>query len=303
MNIKESFTSWIYSVQDRICTSLESADGKARFREDLWTREDGGGGRSRVIEKGGLFEKGGVNVSTVYGELPELIRKRFDVDQGQFYACGLSLVLHPESPMVPTVHANFRFFELYEKEGGEAVDSWFGGGADLTPYYVFEEDARHFHQTYKTTCDRFHPDLYPRFKKACDRYFYNEHRGEGRGIGGIFFDYLRSEKSQNLAFWHEMTRACGDAFLSSYLPIVERRRETPWGEPERYFQELRRGRYVEFNLIHDRGTLFGIKTGGRTESILMSLPPRVRWDYNVTPEPGSREAETTEVLRKPRDWV
>ena len=308
MSIKNSFTQWIHDLQDRICSALEEADGKARFREDLWEREGGGGGRSRVIEKGGVFEKGGVNVSTVHGELPELIRKRFGVTQGWFYACGISLVLHPESPMIPTVHANFRYFELYEREGGEqedgeAVDAWFGGGADLTPYYLFEEDARHFHQIYKSVCDRFHPELYPKFKTSCDRYFHNEHRDERRGVGGIFFDYLRAGDEQNLGFWHEMTRACGDAFLSSYLPIVERRRGEPWGDEERYFQELRRGRYVEFNLIHDRGTLFGLKTGGRAESILMSLPPRVRWDYNVEPQPGTREAELVDVLRSPRDWV
>ena len=303
MSIKTSFTKWIHDAQDRICSAFEDADGKARFREDRWARDGGGGGRSRVIEKGDLFEKGGVNVSTVHGELPELIRKRFGVTQGWFYACGISLVVHPQSPMIPTVHANFRYFELYEKEGGDPVDAWFGGGADLTPYYLFAEDARHFHQVYKTVCDRFHPELYPRFKTACDRYFHNEHRGEARGIGGIFFDYLRSEEEQNLAFWHDMTTSCGDAFLSSYLPIVERRRNEPWGDEERYFQELRRGRYVEFNLIHDRGTLFGLKTDGRTESILMSLPPRVRWDYNVQPLPGTREAELLDVLRNPRDWV
>ncbi len=303
MSIKTSFTKWIHDAQDRICSAFEDADGKARFREDRWARDGGGGGRSRVIEKGDLFEKGGVNVSTVHGELPELIRKRFGVTQGWFYACGISLVVHPQSPMIPTVHANFRYFELYEKEGGDPVDAWFGGGADLTPYYLFAEDARHFHQVYKTVCDRFHPELYPRFKTACDRYFHNEHRGEARGIGGIFFDYLRSEEEQNLAFWQDMTTSCGDAFLSSYLPIVERRRNEPWGDEERYFQELRRGRYVEFNLIHDRGTLFGLKTDGRTESILMSLPPRVRWDYNVQPLPGTREAELLDVLRNPRDWV
>ncbi len=303
MSIKTSFTKWIHEAQDRICKALEEADGKARFREDRWDRDGGGGGRSRVIENGGLFEKGGVNVSTVHGELPDVIRKRFGVAQGWFYACGISLVLHPESPMIPTVHANYRFFELYENEGGDPVDAWFGGGADLTPYYLFDEDARHFHQIYKTTCDRFHPELYARFKKACDSYFHNGHRGEARGVGGIFFDYLRSDEQQNLEFWHEMTTGCGDAFLSSYLPIVERRKTEPWGEAERYFQELRRGRYVEFNLIHDRGTLFGLKTGGRTESILMSLPPRVRWDYDTLPAPGTREAELQEVLRSPRDWV
>ncbi len=303
MSIKESFTNWIYDAQNRICTSLESIDGSAGFQEDLWKREGGGGGRSRIIEKGGVFEKGGVNASAVHGELPGLIRKRFEVDEGWFHACGLSLVLHPESPMIPTVHANFRYFELYNEEGGEAVDAWFGGGADLTPYYLFEKDVRHFHRTFKTVCDHHHPDLFPRFKKACDHYFYNVHRGETRGVGGIFFDYLRSKNEQNLSFWHELTTACGDAFLSAYLPIVEWREEEPWGDQERYFQELRRGRYVEFNLIHDRGTLFGLNTGGRVESILMSLPPRVRWDYNVQPDPGSREANLLEVLRKPEDWV
>ncbi len=304
MSIKESFTGWVHDAQDRICKALESADGRAGFREDSWERDgDGGGGRSRVIEKGKIFEKGGVNTSVVHGELPELIRKRFGVTQGWFYACGISLVLHPESPMIPTVHANFRYFELYEKEDGDPVDAWFGGGADLTPYYLFEEDARHFHQIYKTACDRFHPELYPRFKIECDRYFHNKHRGESRGIGGIFFDYLRSGQEQNLEFWHDMTTACGDAFLSSYLPLVERRKNELWGDEERYFQELRRGRYVEFNLIHDRGTLFGLKTGGRIESILMSLPPRVRWDYNDHPEPDTRQAVLLDVLKNPRDWV
>ncbi len=303
MSIKESFTDWIHDTQDRICKALESADGKAGFQDDLWERDGGGGGRSRIIEKGNVFEKGGVNTSTVHGELPEIIRKRFGVTQGWFYACGISLVLHPESPMIPTVHANFRFFELYEKEGGDPVDAWFGGGADLTPYYLFDEDARHFHQVYKATCDRFHPELYHRFKKECDRYFFNKHRGEARGIGGIFFDYLRSDEAQNLKFWYEMTTSCGDAFLSSYLPIVERRKGASWGDEERYFQELHRGRYVEFNLIHDRGTLFGLKTGGRIESILMSLPPRVRWDYDFQPEPDTREANLLDVLKKPRDWI
>ncbi len=303
MNIKESFTNWIYETQDRICTALEDTDGKARFREDEWKREEGGGGRSRIIENGEIFEKGGVNVSTVHGELPELIRKRFEVDKGWFYACGISLVLHPQSPMIPTVHANYRYFELYDEEGGDPVDAWFGGGADLTPYYLFEEDVRHFHQTCKAVCDQHHPELYPKFKESCDRYFYNEHRGESRGTGGIFFDYLRAKEECNLAFWYTLATRCGDAFLSSYLPIVERRKTEPWGEPERYFQELRRGRYVEFNLIHDRGTLFGLKTGGRIESILMSLPPRVRWDYNVKHDPASREAKLLEVLRSPRNWV
>ncbi|MEX0681757.1 MAG: oxygen-dependent coproporphyrinogen oxidase [Balneolales bacterium] len=303
MSIKKSFTDWLFDLQDRICTALEETDGQAEFLEDHWKREGGGGGRSRVIEKGRVFEKGGVNVSTVHGELPELIRKRFGVNEGWFYACGISLVLHPESPMIPAVHSNFRYFELYNNKGGKMVDAWFGGGADLTPFYLFEEDVRHFHRTFRAVCDNHHPELYPRFKKACDSYFYNEHRGETRGVGGLFFDYLRAEKEQNLDFWHKLTTSCGDAFLSGYLPVVERRKEEPWGEEERYFQELRRGRYVEFNLVYDRGTLFGLKTGGRTESVLMSLPPRVRWDYNVQPKPGSREEELLEVLKNPREWV
>lgn len=303
MKTKESFTQWIYDTQNHICRELEAVDGRNSFRQDEWKRDEGGGGRSRVLEKGALFEKGGVNISTVHGTLPSPVRKKLGVNEGWFYACGLSLVLHPQSPMIPTVHANYRYFELYEEPEGEAVDAWFGGGADLTPYYLFEEDARHFHQTYKTVCDNYHPKLYPRFKQSCDRYFFNEHREETRGIGGVFFDYLRTDSEQNLVFWHEVTRACGDAFLSSYLPIVERRKDEQWGEKERYFQELRRGRYVEFNLIHDRGTLFGLKTGGRIESVLMSLPPRVRWDYNVRHEPGSREAQLEEVLRNPREWV
>lgn len=303
MSIKESFTHWIYDRQDKICATLEHADGRSQFHQDEWKRAEGGGGRSRVIENGDLFEKGGVNVSSVHGELPDAIKKRFQLEQGWFFACGLSLVLHPISPMIPTVHANYRYFELYDDKDGKAIDAWFGGGADLTPYYLFEEDARHFHQTYKNICDQHHPDLYPRFKKACDQYFHNEHRGEKRGIGGIFFDYLRAEHNQNMNFWYELITGCGDAFLSSYMPIVERRKEEKWGEQERYFQELRRGRYVEFNLIHDRGTLFGIKTGGRIESIFMSLPPSVRWDYNVHPQPGSREEELINVLQNPREWV
>ena len=303
ISIKDAFTQWIGDVQDRICSALESADGQAQFHEDTWSREGGGGGRSRIIEKGNIFEKGGVNTSRVHGVLPDPVRKQFGVDQGWFYACGVSLVLHPESPMIPTVHANYRYFELYETEDGDTVDAWFGGGADLTPWYLYEEDAAHFHQVYKEVCGQYHPELYPRFKKACDRYFYNGHRGETRGVGGIFFDYLRAEKQQNLSFWHKLTTACGDAFLSSYLPLVERRKTEPWGASERYFQELRRGRYVEFNLIHDRGTLFGLKTGGRTESILMSLPPRVRWDYNAVPESGTREAALLDVLKNPREWA
>ncbi|MDX1617847.1 MAG: oxygen-dependent coproporphyrinogen oxidase [Balneolaceae bacterium] len=302
--IKQQFSEFIRNLQEEICSSLEALDGNARFRHDDWTREGGGGGHTRVIEKGGLFEKGGVNVSTVHGELPEAIRERFEVDQGWFWAGGLSLVIHPLSPMVPTVHANYRYFELYDDPAMDEIrDRWFGGGADLTPYYLWDEDAVHFHRVLKKACDPHGEDLYPRFKEECDRYFYNDHRGEARGIGGLFFDYLRPNDSRSAEEWHRFTTGVGRSFLESYLPIVERRREEPYGDEERYFQEIRRGRYVEFNLIHDRGTLFGLKTRGRTESILMSLPPRVRWDYDFEVEDGTREAYLLRRLKDPVDWV
>lgn len=301
---RKTFTNYIETLQDTICTELEKLDGKARFREDLWKRDGGGGGRTRVIENGALFEKGGVNVSAVHGELPELIKNHFKTDHGTFWAGGISLVIHPESPMVPTVHANFRYFELFGNSGNSApVDAWFGGGADLTPYYLREDDAIHFHKTLKTTCDRHGSDLYPRFKKQCDDYFFNTHRGEARGIGGLFFDYLKQNEQKSLQQWFDFTTDAGSAFLPAYLPIVEKRMQESWSAEQREWQEIRRGRYVEFNLIHDRGTLFGLKTNGRIESILMSLPPKVRWDYNVQPLPGSPEAELTEVLKNPREWV
>lgn len=302
--IKENFTNYIRDLQDEICSALEEIDGKARFREDNWSRDGGGGGRTRVIESGRVFEKGGVNISTVFGELPDPIKKHFDVEHGWFWAGGLSLVVHPESPMVPTVHANFRFFELYEDEAmTESVDAWFGGGADLTPYYLWEEDAEHFHRTFKEVCDRHGDELYPAFKKQCDDYFYNAHRGEGRGIGGLFFDYLRADDSHSSEDWYHFTTDAGKAFLNAYLPIVERRQPEPYNPSQKYWQEIRRGRYVEFNLIHDRGTLFGLKTNGRIESILMSLPPKVRWDYDFHPKEGTREADLIKVLEQPKDWV
>lgn len=301
--IKEQFSNWISDFQDSICTKLESFEKNKTFREDQWKREEGGGGISRVLEKGKVFEKAGVNTSKVFGVLPDPIKERFEVDHGWFFAGGISLVIHPLNPMVPTVHANYRYFELYEKEGGTRKDAWFGGGADLTPYYLREEDARHFHQTHKDALDPHGKELYPDFKKQCDEYFFNEHRGEARGVGGVFFDYLRADENRGLQDWFKMVYSSGQAFLPAYIPIVEKRSFEPYDENHRYFQELRRGRYVEFNLIHDRGTLFGLKTGGRIESILMSLPPRVRWDYNVQPEPDTPEHEIVEVLKNPRDWA
>jgi coproporphyrinogen III oxidase len=302
--IKQQFTTYIHNLQDEICRILEDFDGKAVFREDNWDRDGGGGGRTRVIEKGSVFEKGGVNISTVHGELPDPIKKHFNVDHGWFWAGGISLVIHPVNPMVPTVHANFRFFELYDNaEMKHSVDAWFGGGADLTPYYFYEEDAVHFHRVLKEACDQNGEDLYPVFKKQCDEYFYNSHRSESRGIGGLFFDYCRADEERTLEDWHQFARDAGNVFLDSYIPILKRRKDEPYDPEHRYWQEIRRGRYVEFNLIHDRGTLFGLKTEGRIESILMSLPPQVRWDYNYQPGSGTPEEKMISVLKNPRDWV
>jgi len=304
-SLKDRFTSYIHQLQNDICKKLETCDGKATFEEDNWSREGGGGGRTRVMRDGAVFEKGGVNCSVVHGELPELIKNRFDVEQGWFFAAGISLVIHPISPMVPTVHANYRFFELYDEEEGDRKDAWFGGGADLTPYYLFEEDARHFHKIHKLACDAVDESLYPTFKKECDEYFYNAHRGESRGIGGIFYDYKRddSKNGEALERWFRLAMSCGNAFVNAYIPIVEKRKSISYTPKQRYWQEIRRGRYVEFNLIHDRGTLFGLKTNGRVESILMSLPPRVRWDYMHEPTSGSKEDRLLEVLRNPIDWI
>lgn len=300
--LKDRFEKYVYNLQDTICTKLQSYEPETKFREDTWVRKSGGGGITRVLEKGDVFEKAGVNASTVFGELPEAIRKRFNVQKGDFFATGVSLVIHPLSPMVPTVHANFRYFELYG-DGNRRTDAWFGGGMDLTPYYLWDEDAIHFHRTLKNACDRHDPLFYERFKKECDRYFYNHHRGEARGIGGLFYDYLREEKKQSLESWYRFVTDNGQVFLESYTPIVDKRMNLDYTPEQRYFQEIRRGRYVEFNLIHDRGTLFGLKTDGRIDSILMSLPPRVRWDYHYEPKPGSAEERLLEVLKNPRTWV
>ena len=300
MILKDRFQEYILELQEKICASLEQIDGN-NFISDPWKREEGGGGLSRVLSHGNVIEKGGVNTSTVYGKLPEAMQKAFDVKESNFFACGLSLVIHPRNPYVPTVHANWRYFELYD--GDKKIDSWFGGGSDLTPYYIFEEDGRHFHSTFKNAMDQFGEDLYPRYKQDCDEYFTNKHRsGEARGIGGVFYDYLRPVDDEEAEKLFLFQQANGNAFLNAYIPVVEKRKSLPYTEREIRWQEIRRGRYVEFNLIHDRGTLFGLKTNGRTESILMSLPPRARWEYNYQPEPGTPEAFTLEML-KPREWV
>jgi coproporphyrinogen III oxidase len=294
----------VRTQQDAICAAVMQLDG-APFCEDVWERAGGGGGITRVLDDGGVFEKAGVNSSVVHGVLPPETAAALGTGrQGRvdepvpFFAASLSLVLHPRNPMAPTAHANYRYFEM---DAGDAPDRWwFGGGADLTPAYLFDQDASHFHGVHKEVCDRFDPTFYPRFKASCDRYFTLTHRGERRGVGGIFFDHLNGRD------WKELfafVTGCVTAFVPAYLPIVDARRHLPFTERERRWQELRRGRYVEFNLVYDRGTTFGFRTGGRTESILMSLPPTARWQYDHQPEPGSEEAMLLAVLREPREWV
>ena len=282
---------FVERLQNELCAALEALDGRGTFREDAWARPGGGGGRTRVLEDGAVWEKAGVNTSAVHGELDEAFARRLPGEGRTFFATGISLVLHPANPFVPTVHANFRYLE-------QGARSWFGGGADLTPYYLFEEDARHFHLTWQNACAGYAPDAYARFKAACDRYFFVKHRQETRGVGGIFFDELPGDERT-----FEWVQRCGAAFLPSYLPIAQRRKDTAFSEAQRSWQEIRRGRYVEFNLVYDRGTTFGLETQGRTESILMSLPPRVRWLYDHHAPAGSPEDALVQVLRSPREWV
>jgi len=318
---RERVSQFMRSLQDKICQGLEALEGGATFREDSWEREDGGGGRSRVLQNGRILEQGGVNFSEVWGNTlpPSILSQRPEAQGHGFYATGTSMVLHPRNPYIPTVHLNYRYFEA-------GPVWWFGGGADLTPYYPFAEDAAHFHRTFKAACDAHHAEYYPVFKRWCDEYFYLKHRGETRGVGGIFFDYQdASGKLYNgpsptgpaaqysdqvggigTRSWEDIfafVQECGDAFLPAYTPIIERRQGLEYGDRERNFQLYRRGRYVEFNLVYDRGTIFGLQTNGRTESILMSLPPLVRWEYCYQPEPNSPEAELYETFLKPQDWA
>lgn len=291
------------SIQTHICSGLEAVDGVATFATDTWKRDDihggdGGGGTTRILAHGRVFEKAGVNVSEVHGHVSAEFAEKLGAEKQElpFFATGVSLVIHPHSPMVPTTHANWRYLELGDT-------AWFGGGSDLTPYYLNDADATHFHSVLHGVCSAHSPEYYPRFKKWCDEYFYLPHRGETRGVGGIFFDYLGrndgADHERLFAFVHDL----GYAFTTQYLPIVERCMNLPYGEPERHFQLLRRGRYVEFNLLYDRGTHFGLQTGGRTESILMSLPPEVRWEYCPAVLPGSREEYLLDTLKNPREWL
>jgi coproporphyrinogen III oxidase len=297
--MRERMERMVRDAQGVICAALAPFEERP-FREDAWRHTEGGGGLSRVLQDGSGFDKAGVNVASVEGTLHEealaamVPKQDLDSRPHRFAAIGLSVVIHPRSPLVPIVHCNYRYFELDDGRW------WFGGGTDLTPVYLFEEDARHFHRTLRAACDRHDPAFYRRFKRWCDEYFYLPHRGEARGVGGIFFDNLRDRDRDTL---FAFVADCASAFVPAYLPLVERRIGGPWGERERRWQGLRRGRYVEFNLMYDRGTRFGLRTGGRVESILMSLPLEARWEYGHEPAPRSAEAATLDVLRQPRDWA
>ena len=296
----DAVRAYLTQLQDSICTNLQQADGQQTFLSDEWQRETGGGGRTRVLTDGAVFEQAGVNFSEVFGDsLPgSATAHRPELAGRNFRAMGVSLVIHPHNPYVPTSHANVRFF-IAEKDGADPA-WWFGGGFDLTPYYGNRQDCTHWHTTAREACQPFGEDTYPRYKRWCDEYFFLKHRNEPRGIGGLFFDDL-NEPDFTTAF--AFMRSVGDHYLPAYLPIVERRKDTPYGERERGFQLYRRGRYVEFNLVYDRGTLFGLQSGGRTESILMSLPPVVNWRYNYQPEPGTAEEELYQTYLVPRDWI
>ncbi|MGB3465732.1 MAG: oxygen-dependent coproporphyrinogen oxidase [Cyclobacteriaceae bacterium] len=295
---REEITEWFRQLQDSICEKLEKIDGKARFLEDRWDREEGGGGRSRVITKGNVIEKGGVNFSAVHGQTPAKILEALQLDKADFYATGVSIVLHPYNPMVPIIHMNVRYFEMSNGTW------WFGGGIDVTPHYVFAEDARYFHHLLKEACDAHDLSYYEQFKKWADDYFYIKHRDETRGIGGIFFDRLSEVKAGHTkqSRW-DFVKQIGESFIPAYAELVDRHKDDPYTEDHKAWQSLRRGRYVEFNLVWDKGTKFGLDTKGRTESILMSMPPMAQWEYNHVPADGTEEAKTLSLLKKDIDWI
>ncbi len=293
---KESISEYFQQLQDDICSQLEKGDGKGAFKEDAWQREGGGGGRSRVI-LGQHIAKGGVNFSAVHGPMPDKITQALKIDSGHFFATGVSIVLHPENPWTPIIHMNVRYFEM---DNGLW---WFGGGIDLTPHYIVSQEARFFHQQLKAVCDRHDPEYYPRFKKWADDYFFLKHRNETRGIGGIFFDRLNEMEGKTKEELFKFVKDVGEAFCAIYLPLLNANKDKPFSEAEKHWQLVRRGRYVEFNLVWDKGTKFGLDTSGRTESILMSMPPQAEWMYNHQPEAGSKEAETLQLLKKELDWI
>lgn len=295
---KENIAEWFMGLQDRICNGLEAADGKGKFEEDKWERKEGGGGRTRIIQNGDVIEKGGVNFSAVHGPAPQFLISQLNATPGsEFFATGVSIVIHPSSPHVPIIHMNVRYFEM---TGGI---SWFGGGIDLTPHYVNREDGTFFHQQLKTACNKHHSGYYSEFKKWADNYFYIKHRQETRGIGGIFFDQLKNNSEFSQSDRWNFVKEIGETFLPTYAELIRRNREKKFTEAEKKWQYLRRGRYVEFNLVYDRGTKFGLETDGRTESILMSLPAMASWEYNYKPVSGSQEEITMSLLKKDIDWV
>ena len=298
MVTKEEIKLYFEGLQDQICAALEQADGAAKFHEDLWIREAGGGGRSRVIQKGNVIEKGGVMFSAVWGDLHEKMLASMGLkEKVDFFATGVSIVIHPQSPMVPIIHMNVRYFEM-----SNGV-FWFGGGIDLTPHYIVDEDAQWFHQQLKDACDKHNVEYYPKFRTWADDYFFNAHRNETRGIGGIFFDYQKVDETRDKNQLFEFVKSIGEAFAPIYTYYMNKNKDIPYTEREKEFQALRRGRYVEFNLVHDRGTKFGLETNGRTESILMSMPPMAQWVYNYQAEEGSEEERTLSLLKKGMEWV
>ena len=299
--MKTVFSNYIDQLQKKITSDIEKLDQNVKFKKDSWERKLGGGGLTMVIENGNVFEKGCVNVSKVHGTLPKVMSEVLGVTESEFFACGISMVFHPNNPMAPTFHANLRYFELYKENN--KIDSWFGGGMDLTPYYIFEEDISSFHKSCKIVCDKFNKGYYPKFKRKCDEYFWNSHRNEARGVGGLFFDYCRGKSNKEINHWLSFVKELGNNFMDPYIEIIKRRTKMNYNTENINWQHLRRGRYVEFNLLHDKGTLFGIKTQGRIESILMSLPPAVRWNYNYIPKKGSREEKLVKILKSPRNWI
>jgi len=301
---KEQITADYQQIQDEICAALEMVDGKAKFEEEKWEREGGGGGRTRILQNGNIFERGGVNFSAVHGQLPPSLKKALNVEQDDFFATGISIVIHPNHPMVPIIHMNIRYFEMPSSfaDGKEPV-RWFGGGIDLTPHYIFEDDARFFHQNLKDVCDKFYNNFYSRFKTWADDYFFIKHRNETRGIGGIFYDRLTAKDDLTWDAIFEFSKALGRSFIPTYTELVNRNRNKPYTEENQTWQYQRRSRYAEFNLVYDAGTKFGLETNGRIESILMSLPPTAKWVYNYQAQPGSEEEKTLSLLKKGINWV
>jgi coproporphyrinogen III oxidase len=304
MITKEQIVADYQAIQDEICAALEAVDGKAKFEQELWQREGGGGGRTRVIQDGNILEKGGVNFSAVEGQLPEAIKKGLKIDQDDFFATGVSIVIHPNHPLVPIIHMNIRYFEMPSTGGdGKEPIRWFGGGIDLTPHYVFEDDAKFFHSSLKATCDKFNATFYDRFKKWADDYFFIKHRDETRGIGGIFYDRLNATEDTSWEDIFEFSKALGRSFAPIYTELINRHRNEEFTEQQQQWQYQRRSRYVEFNLVYDAGTKFGLETNGRIESILMSLPPTAKWLYNFQPQANSEEEKTLSLLKKGINWV